>query len=179
MSIHWARKVMNEKTAELVAAMPHPAMDALEISGKQWRWPRWRSFTSLDYPAFDICTNELEPERYDIVFAEQIMEHLKYPYRAVRNIYAGLRPNGYFMPTTPFFIRIHAYPTDCTRWTAEGMKYFLAECGFDEDKIQVGAWGNRDCVVANFQHWAEYEPGKHSLENEPNFPVVVWALAQK
>jgi hypothetical protein len=41
-----------------------------------------------------------------------------------------------------------------------------------------GSWGNRKCVVANFHEWMPYNSKKHSLENEPEFPVVVWVLAK-
>jgi hypothetical protein len=60
------------------------------------------------------------------------------------------------------------------------MKYLLAEAGFPMEKIVTGSWGNRACVKANlrsFPGWARR--GFGSLKNEPDYPVVVWALAQK
>lgn len=69
-------------------------------------------------------------------------------------------------------------PYDCTRWTETGIKYFLAESGFPLDKIIAGSWGNRACVKANFNRWAR-RGWFGSLKNEPDFPVTVWALAQK
>jgi hypothetical protein len=90
-----------------------------------------------------------------------------------------LKSDGYFLITTPFLLRVHNFPIDCSRWTETGIKYFLAECGFDIERIQTGSWGNRACIQANFLNWAIYRPWFHSLKNEPDFPVVVWALAQK
>ena len=58
------------------------------------------------------------------------------------------------------------------------MKYFLAECGFDLERIQTASWGNRACIKANFNKWAR-RGWFGSLHNEPDFPVTVWALAQK
>ena len=66
-----------------------------------------------------------------------------------------------------------------TRWSPTGMKYFLEEAGFDPASIFVDSWGNRDCVIANFDRWITYVEGQHSLQNEPDFPIAVWALAQK
>ncbi|NJM60946.1 MAG: hypothetical protein HC849_13210 [Oscillatoriales cyanobacterium RU_3_3] len=96
-----------------------------------------------------------------------------------KNIYQMLDRNGYFLITIPFLIRIHDYPADCSRWTETGIKYLLAECGFNLERIQTGSWGNRACIVANFSRWEYYNPAIHSLANEPDFPLVVWALAQK
>ena len=39
--------------------------------------------------------------------------------------------------------------------------------------------GNRRCVVANFRGWPSWVRWKHTLRNEPDFPVVVWAFARK
>ena len=58
------------------------------------------------------------------------------------------------------------------------MKYFLAEAGFPLDGVQAFAWGNRRCINANWWSWPNYRPW-HSLRNEPDFPISVWALAQK
>jgi len=47
--------------------------------------------------------------------------------------------------TTPFLIRLHDGPVDCSRRSETGLKYFLAECGFDIEKIKTGSWGNPEC----------------------------------
>jgi SAM-dependent methyltransferase len=175
----WARQVMDQKTADIVGQFDVTSLDALEISGSHWGRYQWKSYSVLEYPSFDICLDAVYDRQFDIVFAEQVFEHLIYPYRATRNVWRMLRPGGYFLVTLPFLIRIHPNPTDCTRWTPQGLTYFLEECGFDRGRIRVDSWGNRACVLANFSSWVEFEPGLHSLENEPGVPVVVWALAQK
>src|SRR5205823_6255879 len=115
----------------------------------------------------------------DLVIAEQVFEHLPWPYRAARNVFKMLKPGGHFLMTTPFLVRLHDMPLDCTRWSETGIRYFLAECGFDMERIKSSSWGNRACAIANFKRWEGFRPSRHSLENEPKFPVVVWALAQK
>jgi hypothetical protein len=40
----------------------------------------------------------------------------------------------------------------------------------------VEAWGNRDAVLGNFDRWAGYRRW-HSLRNEPDLPLQVWAFA--
>jgi SAM-dependent methyltransferase len=175
---HWARVVMNRATLELVGGLSPGKLKALEISGRRWEKTPFKSYMSVDYPDFDICGSQLQ-EKFDLIIAEQVFEHLLWPYRAGRNVFEMLNPGGCFLVSTPFLLRIHNLPTDCTRWTETGMRHFLAECGFRPDGIRTGSWGNRACVKANFSDWKIYRPLFHSLRNEPDYPVVVWALARK
>jgi SAM-dependent methyltransferase len=174
----WARLVMDQHTRNLVAGISPETRKTLEISGDNWSKVQFKSYRKIDYPDFDICEAALE-EAFDLILAEQVFEHLLWPYRAGRNVYKMLNPGGYFLCTTPFLIRVHNVPTDCSRWTETGIKYLLAECGFPIERIRTGSWGNRACVRGNFLEWKWYRPGFHSLKNEPDFPVVIWALAQK
>jgi len=174
----WARVVMNRETREWVNALDTARMDALEISGEYWGHKAlYKSYRSVWYPEYDICVESL-PEKFDIIFAEQVFEHLLYPLRAAQHVYQMLQKDGYFLLTTPFLFRVYACPTDCTRWTPQGMSYFLEEAGFSLDKIRVGSWGNQACVKVSLSD-RNYCSRIHSLRNDANFPVVVWALAQK
>ena len=177
---HWCRVVMHARTSELVSHFDTASMDALEISGNLWHANRqWKSFQRVSYPQFDVCRGVIYDRQFDIIFAEQVFEHLLYPYRAGRNVYRMLQPGGYFLLTLPFLLKIHEFPSDCTRWTPQGLLYFLEECGFERTRITTESWGNRACIYANSESWVEYEPGIHDLTNEPAFPIVVWALAQR
>jgi hypothetical protein len=73
---------------------------------------------------------------------------------------------------------VHRSPTDCSRWTAEGLSYFLQECGFDAGGITTASWGNRACLKANLTTWRK-RGLLGSLANEPDLPLVVWAFAQR
>jgi SAM-dependent methyltransferase len=175
----WARVVMNRSTRDLVSQLRPEELSVLEISGDAWDGALpFASYAKVGYPDFDICESALD-DRFDLVIAEQVFEHLRWPYRAGRHVYDMLNPGGHFLVTTPFLLRVHDIPLDCSRWTEQGMRHLLAECGFPLELTKSGSWGNRRCVRKNFSHWAKYWPGIHSLENEPDFPVVVWALARR
>lgn len=176
---YWIRKVMNHRTHAMVSMLDHPNMDAAEISGGRSRRFPWRSFVRVDYPDFDICAAAGADNAYDYIALEQVLEHVEYPYRAARNVYRMLKPGGYFLVTLPFMIRIHTHPIDCSRWTPTGLGYFLEEAGFDRADMTVESWGNRECIIANFESWVPYDKAAHSLVNEPKFPAMVWALAKK
>lgn len=174
----WVRIVMHERTEEWVRGLKPELLDAFEISGKKWgRFP-FRSYENAFYPDLDIC--EAVPQgSYDIIFAEQVWEHLKYPRRATGHVLQALRPGGWFLVTVPFMIRNHPTPLDCSRWSADGLRYFLEDCGFDAGSIQSDQWGNRDCLIANLDEWVRYDKPSHSLENDERFPLVAWAMGQK
>jgi SAM-dependent methyltransferase len=175
----WMRIVMYRHCFDFVRSLGPERLDALEISaGPQWiREFTFRSYTGTDYPGFDICAQTL-PEHFDLIIADQVFEHLKWPYRAARNIEAMLRAGGHLLITVPFLVRVHKSPIDCTRWTEEGLFYFLQECGFAEDAIITGSWGNRACVKANLTAWRK-RGLFGSLDNEPDYPLAVWAFARK
>lgn len=175
---HWTRTVMHKECDRMLAEIGIHDKDALEISaGGHWRTLPFKSFTEANYPEFDICKDKLD-RQFDVIIADQVFEHLLWPYRAAHNVHAMLKPGGYFLVSTPFLIRVHAIPYDCSRWTELGMKHFLAECGFPIESIRTGSWGNRACVKANFKRWAR-RGWFRSLKNEADFPVTIWALAQK
>lgn len=175
----WMRIVMYRRCFEFVRSLDPEALDVLEISaGPQWaREFAFRSYTPTRYPDFDICARPLAA-RFDLIIADQLFEHLRWPFRAGRNVLAMLRPGGVFIITVPFLVRVHASPIDCTRWTADGLNYFLQECGFDETGITTDSWGNRACLRANLTRWRK-RPPFGSLANEPDFPVAVWGFARR
>lgn len=174
----WIRVVMYQRCFEFIRELGPEQLDVLEISaGPQWRRHfQFRSYTGTDYPGFDICAETL-PQQFDLIIADQIFEHLRWPYRACRNILTMLKPQGHLVIAVPFLVRVHPSPIDCSRWTAEGLSYFLQECGFPEEGIRTGSWGNRACLVANLTKWRK-RGFFGSLANEPDFPVMVWAFAQ-
>lgn len=175
----WLRIILNKETQRIVDSLEPGKLKALEISGENWNRPGYfKEYRSVEYPEFDITKDVLD-EQFDLIIAEQVFEHLLWPYRAAKNVFQMLKQGGHFLISTPFLIRIHNHPVDCSRWTETGIKYFLAECGFPLENIETGSWGNRSCIVGNFPRWQVYQRWRHSLVNEPDFPVMVWALARK
>lgn len=177
-SPQWGRIVMDEHCLKLVESLAPHNLDVLEISGTDWeRRAQFKNFKSVHFPDYDVCAAPLN-QQFDLIIAEQVFEHLLWPYRAARNIHQMLKPGGHFLISTPFLAKVHPCPVDCSRWTELGMKHLLAECGFPLDQVQTYSWGNRVCIKSNWHGWTRYRPW-HSLSNEPDFPYVVWALAHK
>jgi len=171
---------MYQECFAFIESIGPETVDVLEISGGNSQWRRrfnFGSYTSTDFPDFDICAEVID-RQFDLIIADQVFEHLAWPMRAGRNVYAMLRGGGCFVIATPFLIRVHEDPIDCSRWTERGLSYLLQECGFRAPDIKTGSWGNRKCLNANLSKWRKYGFYR-SLANEPDFPVTVWAIARK
>jgi len=176
---HWSRVVMNRTLAGFVRSLDFGRMRALEISGAHWRDFGFQSFQSIDFPEYDVCQGPLKEDTFDLVIAEQVFEHIRAPRRAAENVWKMLRPGGWFIVSTPFLYRYHPAPEDCSRWTESGLKYLLIDAGFPADGIQTGSWGNLACVKANLTGIPHWNRWFHSLKNEPEFPIMIWAMARK
>lgn len=170
---------MRKETGAFVNSLNVEKMDALEISGRQWRKLKYNSYRTVSFSDYDVCGSPLQVSGWDIIFMEQVLEHVHRPLKAIQNIHQMLKPGGWFIVTTPFMIRVHEEPSDCSRWTETGLKNILTDGGFPPEKIVTGSWGNKPCMIANLENWVKYKPLQHSLKNDPRYPVVVWAFAQK
>jgi SAM-dependent methyltransferase len=183
MSKHrpWIRYVMDDETEKLVRACNPDQLDVCEISGTAWHdaFP-WRSYESREYPAFDVCTHPFE-RQFDLIIAEQVFEHVRYPWRAAANMYSGLRRGGHVLITTPFMFHIHPTPLDCWRWTPQGMGFMLEDVGFKPKHIVTGGWGNYECFLRHAidQSSAPEMRPELSLANVGHIPQVVWGFATK
>ena len=188
---HWLRRVLDQETEKLVQSWSPSSLNAIEISGTTWRKAKFKTYQSLQYPDFDICVpfedwpaqqQKRLAESADVVLAEQVWEHLRYPYRAGKNVLRMLKPGGRFLVTTPFLLRIHGVEdySDCSRWTPEGMSCLLEECGFDPAQTEAFSWGNKECAAAHINNeiWFQYQDGMN-LENDPIYACVVWAVGRK
>jgi len=175
----WLRVVMYRRCFDFIQMLGPEHLDVLEISaGDQWKRAfRFRSYMGTHFPEFDICSQALD-RQFDLIIADQVFEHLPWPYRAGRNVFKMLRAGGTFIVATPFLVRVHKVPTDCSRWTEEGLSYLLQECGFAKENIRTDSWGNRACLAANLRKWRRFG-WYRSLANEPDYAVMVWAFARK
>lgn len=175
---HITRTVAYNQITERLKSRGIEKLDAMEISGGEyWKSLPFRTYKNFSYPAYDICSDSLDAT-FDVIIADNIFEHLKYPGRAAKNVHKMLREGGVFVNITPFMIRYHPVPIDCTRWTPDGMRWFLEEAGFVPDRIEAFSWGNRRAVVSNLRRWSR-TGFKRNLPNDKRFPVTVWVLAGK
>lgn len=180
---YWHRYATYKLIKKDISFLKFENLDVLEISaGEYWKENyKFKSFDQMDFPEHDICKNVYGEKKYDLIIADNVWEHLRYPYRATKNVFNMLKDNGYFLVITPFLVRVHEVPIDCTRWTEDGLKYFLNENGFTLDNIFTNSWGNKKCVKSDIRDdstWTRIGIYK-DLTNNKTFPLQVWALAKK
>ena len=88
----WICRVMDEATYRLVSNISPSNLDVFEISGNEWHDIfKWKSFTTSDFPAFDVCHHAFD-KQYDLIIAEQVFEHLRYPAKAAKIFLTGFVP---------------------------------------------------------------------------------------
>ncbi len=114
-----------------------------------------------------------------MVICEQVLEHVTDPWVAAENLRGLCAPGGHVIVSTPFLVRVHELPAygmpDLWRFTPRGLRALLERAGLEVESVE--SWGNRDCVACNFDHWPAYRRW-HSLRNEPDLPLQVWAFAR-
>jgi len=176
----WQRMHLNGAVDSHLTTLGPSRLSAAEISGDSHAGRGWREYTTLMYPEFDICAPLADQGRFDVVICEQVLEHVEDPWGAARNLRELCEPGGSVVVSSPFLIRLHELPAfgmrDYWRFTPRGLRTLLEGAGLEVD--EVSSWGNRDVVVGNFDRWPAYR-WWHSLRNEPDLPVQVWAFARR
>ena len=121
----------------------------------------------------DICSKNFLQENlkfteyFDVIYSNNVFEHLKKPWIACSNINKLLKINGICITIVPFSQRYHESPVDCFRYTHQGIKYLFEDemeieviaCGYDIDGRRNdwnGAGLSNDYVIEdNFGAWRE------------------------
>lgn len=68
---------------------------------------------------------DIPDSSFDLVLCTQVLEHVRDPDRALREIARVLRPGGYTFLTTHGIWPFHPYPGDYWRWTQQGLEALL------------------------------------------------------
>lgn len=178
-SDQWQRVTLNRAVDRYLASLHPPSCRAAEISGSAHAGKPWKEYVVLDYPEFDLCAPLPGGETYDVVICEQVIEHVVDPCAAARNLHRLTTPGGNVIVSTPFLVKVHELPAyglnDYWRFTPRGLRTLLEHAGLEVDEVQ--SWGNRSCVVGNFDRWPAYRRWQ-SLGSEPDLPVQVWGFAK-
>lgn len=167
---------MNKKLAAAMAAWPCTELAVAEISGDNWGAVPWREHDVLEFPEFDLCNPPLDLPQFDVVFCEQVLEHVDDPRRALETLHGMVRSGGRLVVDTPFMVKIHEAPVDNWRFTESGLRRLLDAAGFEVE--QTGSWGNRIALVVNTFFWPASRPWWPRWSS-PTVPLVVWAIGRR
>ncbi|MGH9423650.1 MAG: class I SAM-dependent methyltransferase [Thermoanaerobaculia bacterium] len=177
----WLRERQVEDWMTFLKARSISSLRCLEISpAPQTPWAKlgFQEYTSTRFPEFDICVMCLDSS-FDVVIADQVLEHVVDPVEAVRNCKRMLTEGGWLLVAAPFLFRVHGRPRDFTRWTADGLSQLFVKAGFSADAVVARSWGNRACARAHIGSSRVLPYGFwRPMQNEDEYPVMSWAFGQ-
>jgi SAM-dependent methyltransferase len=137
----------------------------------------------LERPDFDLMVYPRGlQDRYSLVFADFVLEHVPDPLRAVKHIHSILHPGGWIVLTTAFLFPVHRGGDfgDFWRFSPQALGMIFERW----PDSNIGYWGSREAAEAVLR-WRENahseETGRAILNKGPDdeFPVIVWASARK
>lgn len=87
----------------------------------------------------------IESASVDVVYSNQVMEHLKDPFSAAREMARVLQPGGLCLVSTVFSYRYHPYPEDFWRFSHKGLQYLFSDmAGLNVKKARYDLTHRRD-----------------------------------
>jgi SAM-dependent methyltransferase len=96
-------------------------------------------------PTIDVCASaECLPfpdETFDLVVSQEVLEHVRDPFRAMQEMRRALKEGGVIYCQVPFIIGYHPGPTDFWRFTREGIRELVEQANLEclEVTMAVGA----------------------------------------
>lgn len=65
---------------------------------------------------------------FDAVVSEQVLEHVRGPWRAAQEIVRVTKPGGLIYTATPYMFPLHPSPKDYSRWSVDGLADLFQGC---------------------------------------------------
>ena len=173
-----------------VAASPHEPRTALSIDRNETldrvlraRWPAL-SIAVASYPQVDCQRLPMDDAGFDLVYSNQVLEHVPRPWLAGEQIVRVLRPGGIGIHTTCTFNPRHGPPAfeDYYRFLPAG----LAQLFPGVKVLSLGEWGNARAIAHNVTVTDGPGPlgGRRfgpeiGAVSDGLYPWVVWIIFEK
>ena len=149
-----------------------------------------RRITRLEPPAFDaqdLRTYPKEGRRFDLVYADFVLEHIPNPWTAVQHLRSLLIPGGHLVLTTAFLFPIHGSRQDDDgqdffRFSPAGLRALLSGAGWED--VHAYGWGSEAAASAVLRWQANREDSALGIAlveagNDLKFPVLTFAWGRR
>lgn len=130
----------------------------LNVGAGTWKFPRELLAAQCEYVATDSyenpnvdvisdihhLTEAFEPGSFDFVICTDVLEHVRRPWIATRQLSEVIKPGGFLLLTTPFNFHLHGNQSvrDYWRLSSEGLLQLLKEeAGFE--RVEITAVGHK------------------------------------
>lgn len=153
-----------------------------------------REITAIDlclapYPAYDIQLAALHfrPDSLDVLIADQVLEHVPYPWEAVKQCAYIVKPGGLLIFGTPWLYPYHAAPKDYWRLSRDAYATLFEDN--DIDVIEIGGWGGNEIfefalqtdglLTTNRTIAMADDAELFDMEVDEDYAIEVWAIGRK
>lgn len=167
-----------------------PRLSVLDVSGAVFLKPfeHILETTTTSYPDIDLHRTNFESNSFDVVTADQVLEHTYLPHLIMLEIHRILKPGGIAIMTTIAFNPLHANPGfhDLWRFMADGM--LALSMPFKGGVKVCGGWGTARVISIRATHGMgsgeeirlfQEEYAKQLSQNDKNNPFLVWLVVEK
>lgn len=123
----------------------------------------------------DMTRSSLADESFDCVVAVEVLEHVEEDLQFIRQVHRVLKPNGYFLMTTPNgdFVR-NTNPDHKRHYTRIGLQSLLESCFANvliEYAIPCGVWHR-----LGLRSWSLRHPGRTALSMVGNLVNAIQSM---
>lgn len=146
---------------------------------------------AVDYPLVDIQGTIYDDSEWDITVADQVLEHVKRPWKAAEELHRITKVGGLCIVATPISLHNHPNPLDCWRILPDGYDVLFPDSLWET--IEEGEWGNMEQVAWYINSpitrgftgdWLSVAKAKEIMpcfNDEPDhlWPIVIWRIYRK
>lgn len=134
------------------------------------KFDKYVTLDNFDYPGIDIKADitkkiPLKSNSFDGVVCIQVLEHIKEPAKAIKEMHRVLKKGGQCLLTTHMAAPIHGAPHDYYRFTP----FILKELFKDFKKVEIKANGGAVLSILQLINWGLSE----KLPNFISLPIIM------